>query len=485
MKTPMKTNGSLRRLSACLLAVSLLATAAGCIYVNKSTSSSSDSSSSSSYSSADLKAEAVRTLSGEFPTDLSSLTVSNQFGPVRILAVENEASRWSWKMTVRAKTDELAKQWADATSCNVTKNGKSVQLALSLPESYKAVSFHSEMEIRVPKSIALRTQNRFGESTISGIAGDIDINGQNGAVTLQNVRGKVRAQTSFASMLVQDSGPAILKNQNGRIEVSNVHGPLEARTSFATLSAQNIEGNITARNQNGTIKVVRVKGNADLKTSFANLRAEEIQGDAGLTNQNGAVIGRRIDGTVNAQSSFDTVDIEDAGKNIVVRNQNGAIKVARIQGNADLKTSFGQIRAEGVQGDAAMSNQNGSVIGRQIGGSVNANSAFDTVDIEAAGKNIAVRNQNGKVRVLATSPELASIDLKTTFSGLELRLPAGVKPAIQAQTSFGKIESDFPVLMKPQGQDPFAGVDAEVPRITLQNQSGSIRVLGEKLAAGR
>jgi hypothetical protein len=71
------------------------------------------------------------------------------------------------------------------------------------------------------------------------------------------------------------------------------------------------------------------------------------------------------------------------------------------------------------------------------------------------------------------------------LSGLELRLPAGAKPAIQAQTSFGKIESDFPVLMKALGQDPFAGVDAGIPRITLQNQNGAIRVLGEKLTAGR
>jgi hypothetical protein len=38
------------------------------------------------------------------------------------------------------------------------------------------------------------------------------------------------------------------------------------------------------------------------------------------------------------------------------------------------------------------------------------------------------------------------------------------------------VESDFPVLLKRSGEDPFAEVDPAVPRIALENQSGRIRV---------
>jgi hypothetical protein len=41
------------------------------------------------------------------------------------------------------------------------------------------------------------------------------------------------------------------------------------------------------------------------------------------------------------------------------------------------------------------------------------------------------------------------------------------------------VESDFPVLMKPRGQNPFADVPPGTARINLQNQNGKIRVVRE------
>jgi hypothetical protein len=49
----------------------------------------------------------------------------------------------------------------------------------------------------------------------------------------------------------------------------------------------------------------------------------------------------------------------------------------------------------------------------------------------------------------------------------------------EAHTSCADTESDFPVLMKPHRQDPFVGLPPGTPRINLQNQNGTIRVLGE------
>ena len=66
-----------------------------------------------------------------------------------------------------------------------------------------------------------------------------------------------------------------------------------------------------------------------------------------------------------------------------------------------------------------------------------------------------------------------------------MHLPATLKPAIQARTSFAEIESDFPVLMKPRGEDPFTDVGADVPKIKLNNQNGRIRVVREKAVAER
>jgi hypothetical protein len=46
-------------------------------------------------------------------------------------------------------------------------------------------------------------------------------------------------------------------------------------------------------------------------------------------------------------------------------------------------------------------------------------------------------------------------------------------------------ELQFPVLMKPPGQDPFSDVAPGTPRVRLQNQNGAIRVVRDTSVAGR
>ncbi|MDB6068566.1 MAG: hypothetical protein JWR26_4774 [Pedosphaera sp.] len=384
----------------------LFLVAAGCSrYVGNFTSSSSIS---------DAKAITNRTSTGDIPANLKSFEVDNRFGAVHVTATDSGPTQWSWKLTVGAKTDTLAVQAADAASCVATRqDGEGLRLVVSLPQSAGGLSFQSDLEIRVPKSVALRTRNLFGETTISGSTGDIEATGQNGSVEVRDATGKVHAQTSFASLVVKGAGPAWLKNQNGSIEAANIHGPLDAETSFATLHAQDIDGALDARDQNGRIEALRIKGRANIKTSFAD------------------------------------------------------------------------IHAEGIAGDATLADQNGRISARDITGSVDAHTSFANLEIESTGHNFKCRNQNGTIQLHASSPEVATIDAQTSFAGIEVFLPAGLKPAIQARTTFAEVESDFPVMMKPEGQNALAEADPASPRITLKNQNGPIRIVGEKSTAAR
>lgn len=430
---------SLRTRIHLLVASFLLTFVSGCIYVSDS---------GSGYSDADLTASTNRTLSREIPASLKTLEVENQFGAIHVIADVTQPARWSWNLTVRARSDDLARQRAEDTRCVVEQEGDRLRLTLALPAPDNSHRIRSDFEIRVPKSITVTTRNRFGETRIVGIAGDAEASAQNGPIELRDIAGSVRAETSFGSLIVRDTGPAYLKNRNGQIEASEIHGPLEAATSFGSLTARDIDGAVKARNQNGRLEAVRVKGEADLRTSFGELRAEGIDGNA------------------------------------ILLDRNGRIEAARVKGNADARTSFAELRAEGIQGDAALANQNGSIRARDIAGSVRAETSFASLEVESAGPNLVCHNRNGSIAVRATSPALSSLEAETAFSPLAVRLPAGLKPAIQAHTSFGDIDSDFPVLLKSHGQDAFAELEPGTPRITLENRNGQIRITRDRSAGG-
>lgn len=387
----------MKRLSRTLAAL-LAATLAGCTYYVDYNSSGTSS---------NLRAETNVTRTASIPSGIKQLEVDNHFGQVRITGVTNGAAQWTWNLTIHAETDALAEQAAQETHCDAELHGGRLEITVEFPKSRRPHGYQSDFEITVPKDVSVLTKNAFGKTAISDVNGDVEAEGQSGPIELSGIKGKVRAQTSFAPLSASDTGAASLQCQSGTISAHRIHGPLDATTSFAAISASDIDGPVKLRDQSGGIDLDGAKGDADLKTSFAPLKAMSVTGKATLENQSGRVEARDVDGPVRATTSFASMDIESASPSFVCRNQSGSVKVR------------------------------------------------------------------------ATSASLASVDAKTSFASMEIRLPKDLSPAVQARTSFGNIESDFPVLMKPRGEDAFAGVPTNVARIALENQSGSIRILKE------
>jgi DUF4097 and DUF4098 domain-containing protein YvlB len=438
----MKTFSSIRfRDFTCVFVLAgPLTLTSGCIYVQNSSNGGSM---------ADAKAMTNRTMSGDLPANLKTLEIDNRFGFVHVIAADSASVNWSWKLTVGAPTDNLAAQAADAATCKAVPDGDHIRLLVSLPNKPNGVAYESDLEIQVPRSAAVSARDAFGQIRISGVNGDVTATDENGAVELHDLGGKVRAQTSFAALTLDGSGLAWLKDQNGSLDARNVRGALDAETSFDTLTARNIDGAVKLRNQNGRIEAVHIGGSADIRTSFATLEAEGIAGAATLFNQN------------------------------------GRISLKDVKGNADVTTSFDELSADKIAGDLTLENQNGRVRVSHVSGSVHAKTSFADMDIEASGRNFNCRNQNGAIRLRALSPDVAVVDAETSFASLDVYLPTGIKPAVEARTSFGDIESDFPVLMKPHGQDAFEGIDAATPKLMLLNENGRIRISGEKSVAAR
>jgi len=387
----------MKKLLSFIVAATISTALTGC-YVHVSNSSG--------WSFSSFKASTNIVQSAEIPAGLKNLDVINAFGDVHITGVENGPTGWTQKLTVRARTDAVVQEIASDFICKAELDGDRLKLIVTAPNSLAPHSFQSDLEITVPKSVAVQTHNQYGRTDISGVSGDVEAASKFGVMELRDIGGKVRAETSYAALKISGTGAATVRNQFGLIEASDIRGPLDASTSYAALDARDISGTVKIRNQFGRVHVEKA-GESDIKTSYAELRAKEINGDARLVNQFGRVAADAITGSVKAETSYGPMNITGPGTNFICDNQFGGISVQ------------------------------------------------------------------------ATSAALANLEARTSYAALEVRLPAGLKPAVQAHTSYGDIESDFPVLMKSRSQDAMAGQPPGTPRIHLQNQNGKIRVVGE------
>jgi hypothetical protein len=117
-------------------------------------------------------------------------------------------------LTVKARSAEQARKGAEAVTFTAKTNAGRVQLIVSLPNSSTSsrTSFQSDLEIRAPQSVAIRTRNGFGETRIRGVQGEVEATSQHGSMEIRDAGAKVRAQTSFATLTLDNSGPATLKN---------------------------------------------------------------------------------------------------------------------------------------------------------------------------------------------------------------------------------------------------------------------------------
>ena len=385
----------MKRTFLVLIAVVVLVSMTGC-YISFSGSSGG--------SNADLKAVTNIVQNAAIPDGLKFLEVNNAFGAIRITGADNGPFGWSQKLNVRARTDAVVQQFARNLLCRADLAGDRLKLVVTVPDSREPHSFQSDLEITVPKSIAVQTHDQFGRTEITRLNGDVEAANRFGSMEVRDISGKVRAETSYAALKINNTGPATLKNAFGAVDAAGIHGPLDAETSYATLDARDIGGPVKLRNQFGAIRVENA-GDADVKTSYAELHVQAINRGARLVNQFGRVSAEAITGSVRAETSYGAMDITGPGGSFSCENQFGGITVRATSAtltNLEARTSYGSltVRLPSVLKPAIQAHTSYGDIESDFPVLMKPRGQDPFAGQPPGTPRINLQNQNGKIRVI-------------------------------------------------------------------------------------
>jgi Putative adhesin len=385
----------MKRLCSVLMSVALSLVLTAC-YVHVSGSSG--------WSSASLHASTNIVQSGAIPADIKTLEVINAFGAVHVTGEDQGPGGWSQNLTVRARTDAVVQEIASNYLCEAQVVGGRFRLVVTATEVHQPHSFQSDLEITVPKSVAVQTRDQYGTTEISGLSGGVEAVSQFGAMEVHDIGGQVRAETSYATLKVRSTGPATLRNQFGAIEAADIHGPLDAETSYAVLDARDISGKVKLRDQFGRLQLENA-GEADVKTSYGELSVKEIKGDARMVNQFGRVAAEDVTGSVKAETSYGPMDITGSGTIFDCDNQFGGITVRATSSalaSVQARTSYAALEVRlpaglkpAVQAHTSYGDIESDfpVLGKSR--------SLDSPGAQVTGApRIDLHNQNGKIRVV-------------------------------------------------------------------------------------
>ena len=315
----------MKRLVSILVAAVVLTAVSGC-YFNFSNSSG--------WSDSNLKAVTNVVQSAAIPAGLKNLDVINAFGAIHITGGANGPFGWSQQLNVHARTDADVQQLASNLLCRADLAGDRLTLVVTVPDARGSQSFQSDLEITVPKSVAVQTHDQYGRTEINGLDGDVDAADKFGALELRDLRGKVHAETSYAALTIDGTGPATLKNQFGAIDAANVQGPLDAETSYAALDARDIAGTVDLRNQFGRVAAESITGS---------VRAETSYGAMGITGPGGSFICDNQFGSISVRAT------SPALTNLEARTSYAALEVrlpAGLKPALQAHTSYADIKSD-------------------------------------------------------------------------------------------------------------------------------------------
>ncbi|MBE0669655.1 MAG: DUF4097 family beta strand repeat protein [Anaerolineales bacterium] len=372
-----------------------------------------------------------------------TLIVADDSGDITVTGADVDTVQVKVIKTAYDSTQARADEEVKAIQYTVEQVGDTITLKYELP---KSMNFNNKINtvdfiVTVPTETTVNADTGFGTVAVTDLKGNVDINGDFGNVTVENVEGALAVESS-----------------SGRINAMAVNAGsnnVTIKADFGNIELEKIKGkdvNITSNSGTITLTDVRATGDVFIKTDFGNTIYE-----------NGSAASLTLD-TNSGKTSVTKVNI---AKELNIQNDFGDIDLNQaMAGTYDLHTNSGSITINGAKGNLKASTDFGNI---EI-----SNAKSVTLDVKT---NSGTIDFSGS---LGTGPH----NVKSDFGDITLSLPADSKLNVDLKTDFGKITSNIPLTVTLDGNSEknrqIGTMNGGGEQLTVSANSGGINITAIK-----
>ena len=350
-------------------------------------------------------------------------------------------------------------------------NARGLQASSTIENKQGSISF---AEGRGTHSL----NNAFGSIEVKDNQGDITISNSNGSVEVRKINGSLTANNRFGSVSVRDvERAATITNSNGAIEALDIGGMLKATNAFGSITASTLGASADITTSNSRVELSNVTGSATVKNSFGSVVVKTVSGNLKVDGSNSKVEAEGITGNVTVDTGFGGVTLHNIGSWARVSSNNGNVRVSDIAGALTAETQFGSVKAERVRGATDVKSSNGSITLNDVG-AAKVRASFGSVFVDGVGGAVDVTNSNGAISVSGLRAGACHpVSLRTNFSSIKVALPESSSYAVNARTSFGRVNSQIPILTTGMTEGTLIGTIGKGGcKLDLANANGNITI---------
>ena len=226
---------------------------------------------------------------------------------------------------------------------------------------------------------------------------------------------------------------------------------------------------------------IRVPQNygVNLTTSQGDISIQNVDGDTNANSLEGDLSFENITGTVIGHTSKGSVRLNNCNGDAYLRSKQGNIEVSDNIGVVDVMASKGDLHCIGVTGNIDGTTHKGNIILSNCKGGANLKSANGTIELENDGP-VTTRTSEGAIIARFTGQPQHDSVLDATGGGITIEFIPEIDVNIDAQSSNGKIATEFPVAAVVHGTIKVGELQGQIkdggPLLRLRSINGDINL---------
>jgi DUF4097 and DUF4098 domain-containing protein YvlB len=226
----------------------------------------------------------------------------------------------------------------------------------------------------------------------------------------------------------------------------------------------------------GDVNVAERDADVKISTTHGDIQANQIKGNVDSTSHKGDIRISQITGDVHLDGKADDVTLSDiSGVAVLDGEFFGDTKLSHIGKSVKFHSSRTDLELGKLAGDLDM--DSGDLHVTSVSGSLEVHTRAKDIRLEDISGSITVENSHGEIDLHPKSP-FGDVNVSNHQGAIHVVLPESAAFNVEARSSRGELESDFPLNITRNGDDRVAqgSVGKGGNKLQLTTDHGSIEI---------
>ena len=236
------------------------------------------------------------------------------------------------------------------------------------------------------------------------------------------------------------------------------------------------KANVEVSDRRGDIRIAGREGNITTN-SHGDVTVADNAGNVNISLRRGSVRATNIKGYVSVDGRVDDTNISDVSGEVRLSGDFfGQMNLAKVAKGVSFHSSRTEMQMARLDGDLTM--ESGDLRARVITGPMRLTTRSKDIHLEDVSGNLKIDNRNGVVEYRA-GKGLGDVEINNQSGTVQVMLPKNADFQVDARTTRGDIESDFPsiqVRTERKSQYASGSVGSGGPQMKLTNDRGDVQI---------